>query len=107
MQESEIIQRTETRLSPWSSIIARSLVFPRPTGPESYHALWEADYVNVLAVTRDGRVTLVRGYHLTLGRCRMNCPVVFAMPPKTWPRPQSVSWGRSGLTQDGGASRPW
>lgn len=74
MQEPQIIQRNETRLSPWVSIIARSVVFPGRAQIDVYHALRQADYVNVLAVTRDGRVALVRQYRPALERFTLELP---------------------------------
>ena len=74
MQEPQIVQRNETRLSPWVSIIARSVAFPERAELEVYHALRQADYVNVLAVTVDGRVPLVRQYRPTLERFTVELP---------------------------------
>lgn len=74
MQEPQIIQRNETRLSPWVSIITKSVAFPERAEPEIYHAVRQADYVNVLAVTVDGRVPLVRQYRPTLERFTLELP---------------------------------
>lgn len=74
MQAPQIIQRTEMRLSPWASIITKNVAFPERTEPEIYHALRQADYVNVLAVTMDGRVPLVRQYRPTLERFTVELP---------------------------------
>lgn len=74
MQEPHIIKRSETRLSPWVSIIERSVVFPGIAVPAVYHALRQADYVNVLAVTSSGRVPLVRQYRPTLERFTIELP---------------------------------
>lgn len=74
MQEPQIVQRTETPLSPWVSVVARSVVFPGREQADVYHALRQADYVNVLAVTRDGRVPLVRQYRPTLERFTLELP---------------------------------
>lgn len=74
MQEPQIVQRNETRLSPWTSLITKSVAFPGQTKPETYHALRQADYVNVLAVTADGRVPLVRQYRPILERFTLELP---------------------------------
>ena len=74
MEEPVIIQRIETRLSPWSSVMARTLILPGRTAPEEYHALRQADYVTMLAVTEDGRIPLVRQYRPALEKFTLELP---------------------------------
>lgn len=70
----QVLQRTETRLSPWTSITARTLVMPGKTQAEDYHSLRQSDYVNVLAVTDDGHVALVRQYRPALEKFTLELP---------------------------------
>lgn len=70
----QILQRTETRLSLWTSITARTLIMPGKTQAEDYHSLRQADYVSVLAVTDDGRVPLVRQYRPALEKFTLELP---------------------------------
>ena len=70
----QILQRQETHLSPWSSVMARTLVMPGKSGAEDFHSLRQADYVSVLAVTADGRVPLVRQYRPALEQHTLELP---------------------------------
>lgn len=69
-----ILDRHETRQSAWVSVVARTLVLPGRTSPEEFHSLRQADYVSVLAVTKDGRVPLVRQYRPALERMTLELP---------------------------------
>lgn len=47
---------------------------PSKTQAEDYHSLQQADYVNVLAITNDGRVPLVRQYRPALEKLTLELP---------------------------------
>ncbi len=57
-----IITREQTRLSPWTTVVTRTLLLPGNDKTQEYHSLKQADYVCVLAETVDGRIPLVRQY---------------------------------------------
>lgn len=63
-----------TRLSPWASVMARTLVLPGKAKPETYHSLQQADYVSVFAMTPDGRIPLVRQYRSALEKYTLELP---------------------------------
>ena len=48
--------------SPFIKVIARDVVFAPGHSAETYHAVEQADYVSILALTPDGRIPLVRQY---------------------------------------------
>jgi ADP-ribose pyrophosphatase len=48
------------------SILAREVEFARDAEPQVYHAVDQADYVSIVAVTPDGRFPLVRQYRPAL-----------------------------------------
>jgi ADP-ribose pyrophosphatase len=54
--------RIRTRVSPWVTLLEKSVVFTEGAVPEAYHFLTQADYVGVLAVLPDGRIPLVRQF---------------------------------------------
>jgi 8-oxo-dGTP pyrophosphatase MutT (NUDIX family) len=58
----KIRSREITKVSPWMSILAREVEFARDAEPQIYHAVEQADYVSIVAVTPDGRFPLVRQY---------------------------------------------
>ena len=58
----KIRSRQTTTVSPWVSVIAREVEFSAGARPQLYHAVAQADYVAIVAVTRDGRIPLVRQY---------------------------------------------
>jgi len=62
----KIRSRQTTTVSPWVSVIAREVEFSADGPPQLYHAVAQADYVAIVAVTRDGRIPLVRQYRPVL-----------------------------------------
>jgi ADP-ribose pyrophosphatase len=74
MPEPKIIERRETTLSAWSSLVARTLTLPGKTKPEEYHSLRQADYVSVLAITEDGWIPLVRQYRPAMEKFTFELP---------------------------------
>lgn len=57
-----ILDRKETRLSAWTSLVARAVRFSGKAAAEEYHSLRQADYVLILAETVDEKIPLVRQY---------------------------------------------
>lgn len=72
--EPQILLRSETRLSEWTTVVSRTLVMPGRTKAEDYHSLFQADYVSVLAVTEDGRIPLVRQFRPALEKFTIELP---------------------------------
>jgi ADP-ribose pyrophosphatase len=62
MGEIGIGRALRTRLSPWVELVARDISYPGHAETQTFHSLAQADYVNVVAVTADGCVALVRQY---------------------------------------------
>ena len=58
----KIRARRTTEVSPWMSIIAREVVFSAEGPAHIYHAVEQADYVSIAALTPDGRIPIVRQY---------------------------------------------
>jgi ADP-ribose pyrophosphatase len=58
--------RRTTVLSPWVSVIAREVEFARGAPPELYHALEQADYISIVALTPNGKIPIVRQYRPAL-----------------------------------------
>ena len=58
----KILARRTTRISPWMEVIEREVEFAPGTPIQSYHAVGQADYIAILAVTPEGRIPLVRQY---------------------------------------------
>jgi 8-oxo-dGTP pyrophosphatase MutT (NUDIX family) len=54
--------KTESSLSPWVTLVERTFDFRDGSRPQVYHALNQADYVTVFAVTTKNSVPLVRQY---------------------------------------------
>jgi ADP-ribose diphosphatase len=61
-----------TKLSPYVTLVERRIDVAGRI--EAYHSLEQADYVTVLAVTRDGRIPLVRQYRPALDRVNLELP---------------------------------
>jgi 8-oxo-dGTP pyrophosphatase MutT (NUDIX family) len=62
----KIRSREITKVSPWMSILAREVEFASGAELQVYHAVDQADYVSIVAVTPDGRFPLVRQYRPAL-----------------------------------------
>ena len=74
-----IVQRSLTVLSPWVSIMARTVDFG--SGKiELYHAIDQADYIAILAVTPDFRIPIVRQYRPALERFTCELPAGMVNP---------------------------
>jgi 8-oxo-dGTP pyrophosphatase MutT (NUDIX family) len=66
--EPRIVSRSTTRISPWVDLIARSVDFGRAKGLETYHAVNQADYVGIWAMTPNGLSAVVRQYRPAVER---------------------------------------
>ena len=58
--------RSTTTLSPWVSIVAREVEFERGAPRELYHAVEQADYISIVALTAGGKIPIVRQYRPAL-----------------------------------------
>jgi len=61
-------------LSPWVSLHERSYVFDEGGPVETFHFLRPHDYVNVLAITADGKVPLVRQFRPAIEQFTIELP---------------------------------
>jgi ADP-ribose pyrophosphatase len=66
MKWPRIRARHTTKVSPWMGIIAREVEFTRGASPQTYHAVEQADYVGIVAITRGGKIPIVRQYRPAL-----------------------------------------
>lgn len=57
-----VLARTATRMSPWVTLVEKSIQFSPGAAPETYHCVTQADYVGILAITPEGTIPLVRQY---------------------------------------------
>jgi ADP-ribose pyrophosphatase len=62
MKWPRIRSRRTTAVSPWVSIIAREVEFARGDAPQIYHAVGQADYIAIVALTAGGKIPIVRQY---------------------------------------------
>lgn len=62
MKWPRIRARRTTAVSPWMSIIAREVEFSRGEAPQVYHAVAQADYISIVALTPSGKIPIVRQY---------------------------------------------
>lgn len=69
-----VLARRVTAHSPWVSVVGRTVILPGRTAAEEFHSLRQSDYVSVLAVTKDGRVPLVRQYRPALEAMTLELP---------------------------------
>ena len=51
MKWPRIRSRRTTAVSPWMSIVAREVEFSRGETPQIYHAVEQADYISIVALT--------------------------------------------------------
>lgn len=67
-----LIDTKRTRLSPFTTLVER--VVDMDGRQEIFHALEQSDYANVLAVTTDGRVVIVRQYRPAMDAYTLELP---------------------------------
>ena len=58
----KIRARHVTKLSPWMDVIAREVEFSPGVATETYHAVGQADYIAIVALTPDGKIPIVRQF---------------------------------------------
>ena len=61
-----IRSRQTTTLSPWVGIVAREVEFKRGAPALVYHAVEQADYISIVAMTPSGKIPIVRQYRPAL-----------------------------------------
>jgi ADP-ribose pyrophosphatase len=60
--QTRTVERSSTPISPWVNLEAISAIMPGGTEPVTYHAIGQADYVQVLCLHENGSIVLVRQY---------------------------------------------
>src|SRR5258708_13531550 len=81
MKWPRIRSRRTTAVSPWVSIIAREVEFSRGAAPQTYHAVEQADYISIVALTRGGKIPIVRQYRPALEAFAWELPAGPLDPP--------------------------
>jgi ADP-ribose pyrophosphatase len=66
MKWPRIRTRRTTTISPWMSVIAREVEFSRNGPIETYHAVEQADYIAIVALTTGGKIPIVHQYRPAL-----------------------------------------
>jgi ADP-ribose pyrophosphatase len=66
MKWPRIRARRTTAVSPWMSLIAREVEFSRGAPAEVYHAVEQADYIAIIAMTAGGKIPIVRQFRPAL-----------------------------------------
>lgn len=74
MRQPTIESTARRALSPWVTLVERAILPPGETMAQTFHSLAQADYVNVLAVTVDGRIPLVRQFRAAQERVTLELP---------------------------------
>jgi ADP-ribose pyrophosphatase len=69
----KITSRTTTDVSPWMKLVEREVTYKNGT-KEIYHAVSQADYVAIVALTPDGRIPIVRQYRPAMERFTWELP---------------------------------
>src|SRR5271166_3297043 len=83
MKWPRIRSRRTTAVSPWMSIIAREVEFSRGGAVEVYHAVEQADYIAIIAVTPGGKIPIVRQYRPALEAFVWELPAGLVDPGET------------------------
>lgn len=77
------LSASEQVVSPWVTLVARTVVSDEDAVPRTFHSLKQADYVSVLAVTADGRIPVVRQYRPTAEGLTLELPAGLLEPDET------------------------
>ena len=62
MTYPRILERKQTRLSEFATLVEKRVQFGPHEAAQVYHCLTQADYVGVIAITREGLIPIVRQY---------------------------------------------
>jgi ADP-ribose pyrophosphatase len=74
MTQPRIVKKESRVLSGWAELVTRLVEVPGNGPAQEYHSFALDDYVNVLAVTRDGEIPLVRQYRPALEGYSLELP---------------------------------
>jgi 8-oxo-dGTP pyrophosphatase MutT (NUDIX family) len=66
MKWPRIRARRTTAVSPWMSLVTREVEFSRGAPVQVYHAVEQADYIAIVAMTPGGKIPIVRQYRPAL-----------------------------------------
>jgi ADP-ribose pyrophosphatase len=80
MRWPRIRSRRSTQVSPWVRIIAREVEFSRGAPAQTYHAVGQADYIAIVAMTPDGKIPIVRQYRPALEAFAWELPAGLVEP---------------------------
>jgi 8-oxo-dGTP pyrophosphatase MutT (NUDIX family) len=72
--ERRISMRKATVVSPWLTLVERSVLDSRGAPVGNFHGLALADYVSVIAIARDGTLPLVRQFRPAVERFTLEFP---------------------------------
>lgn len=72
--QSRIVAQSSAPVSPWVSLETISAIVPGNTEPATYHALGQADYVQVLCLHENGSVVLVKQYRPVVDQWTLEFP---------------------------------
>src|SRR5665213_3232918 len=70
----KITSRRDIRISPWMTVIERTVEFAPGAAPELYHAVGQQDYIAIVARTAEGLIPIVRQYRPALERFTWELP---------------------------------
>ena len=70
----QVLEKQECSLSPWVTLVTRTVAGRGNTLPRTYHSLKQHDYVALLAVTLEGHIPLVRQFRPALERETLELP---------------------------------
>lgn len=74
MKTPALVSVRESKLSAWVVLVERTYRIGEDAEPQTFHSFRAADYATVLAITRDGRVPLVRQFRPALQRVTLELP---------------------------------
>ncbi|MBC8284410.1 MAG: NUDIX hydrolase [Nitrospinae bacterium] len=73
-QFPSIVDKQETSISRWLTLVKRNVKFSKEEAAETYHSVRPYDYVSILAVTRDLKIPLVQQYRPSLESQSLELP---------------------------------
>jgi ADP-ribose pyrophosphatase len=76
----KITGRRVTEVSPWVDIVERKVEFSNGDEPQLYHAVGQADYIAIVALTPSGQIPLVRQFRPAIERFTWELPAGLVDP---------------------------
>lgn len=80
---ARVLSRREIVISPWVRMAEKRIQFAPDEAPQIYHAVAQADYITILAITPSGKIPIVRQFRPAVEQYTWELPAGLLEPGET------------------------